>query len=101
MSLVRSGAGIIEWSKEELRQIDGKTRKLLTIYRALDPQADIESLYLRRFEGGRGLIDVEECVMLAINSPENYISRTGEIALRVVYQEQILNDIGKDKKALN
>lgn len=46
MSLVRSGAGIIEWSKEELRQIDGKTRKLLTIYRALDPQADIERLYL-------------------------------------------------------
>ena len=38
--------------------------------------------------------------MLEINSPGNYISRTGEIALRTVYQEQILNDIGKDKKAL-
>ena len=38
--------------------------------------------------------------MLEINSPRNYISRTGEIALRAVYQEKILNDIGKDKKAL-
>ena len=43
---------------------------------------------------------MEECVMLEINSPWNYISRTSEIALRAVYQEQILNDIGKDKKAL-
>ena len=51
-------------------------------------------------QGGRGLIGAEECVMLEINSPGNYISRTGEIALRAVYQEQILNDIGKDKKAV-
>ena len=31
VSLVRYGAGIIRWSKDELRALDRKTRKMLTI----------------------------------------------------------------------
>ena len=30
-SIIRYGAGIINWTKEELRKMDRKTRKLLTI----------------------------------------------------------------------
>ncbi len=37
-----------------------KTRKLLTIYRTHHPQADVDRLYMKRSEGGRGLIGVED-----------------------------------------
>ena len=47
---------------EELKEVDRKTRKLLNNYRALHPQADVDRLYLKSKEGGRGLISVEDCV---------------------------------------
>ena len=37
VSIVRYGAGIIDWTKAELQHMDRKTRKLMTIYRALHP----------------------------------------------------------------
>ena len=40
--LIRYGAGIIKWTKEELGKLDKKTRKLVTINRALHPQADVD-----------------------------------------------------------
>ena len=68
VSLARYGAGIIRWSKDELRALDRKTRKLLTIYRLLLPQADVDRLYVKRAQGGRGLITVEDCVSIEVVS---------------------------------
>ena len=48
VSLIRYGAGIICWSKKELRNLDRKTRKLLSVYRPLPPQADVDRLYVKR-----------------------------------------------------
>ena len=60
--VIRYGADIIYWKADELKAVDRKTRKLLTIYRALHPQADVDRLYYRRAESDRGLISVEDCV---------------------------------------
>ena len=62
VAIIRYGAGIIKWTKEELRNIDRKTRKLMNMHRALHPQADGDRLYIKRAEGGRGIISVEDCV---------------------------------------
>ena len=56
VSIIRYSAGIVEWTKDELRKLDRKTRKLLTINRAFHPQADVDRLYLKRATGGRGLL---------------------------------------------
>ena len=61
VSIVRYGASIINWTKTELRSMDRKTRKLLTIYGVLHPRANTDRLYIKR-DGGRGLISVEDCV---------------------------------------
>jgi hypothetical protein len=45
--------GIINWRIEEIKQIDRKTRKMLTIYKMHHPKADIDRLYVMRKEGGR------------------------------------------------
>ena len=42
--ITRYGAGIINWTKEELRKMDRKTRKLLTIHNAMHTQADVYRL---------------------------------------------------------
>ena len=64
VSIIRYGAGIEDWRKAELQQMDRKTRILLTMYRSMHPQGDVDRTYLKQKKGGRGLISVEECVML-------------------------------------
>ena len=66
VSLIRYSAAFVSWWKSELQDIDRKTRKLFTMYRALHPKSDVDRLYIPKKEGGRGLISIEDCVELAI-----------------------------------
>ena len=59
VSLVRYAGGIINWTKKELRDLDTRTRKTLTMNTALNPMDCVARLYVPRAEGGRGLISVE------------------------------------------
>jgi hypothetical protein len=52
--------GIIDWTKAELRKLDVKTRKYLTLFKAHHPKASVDRLYIKREEGGRGLLQIEE-----------------------------------------
>ena len=38
VSIIRYGAGILDWRKAELQQMDRKTRKLLIIHRSMHPK---------------------------------------------------------------
>ena len=60
VSIVKYETGIVDWAKEELKVIDRKTRKLMTIYCALHLQADVDRLYFKKSEG-HGMISIEEC----------------------------------------
>ena len=62
--------GIIQWTKEELEQIDIKTRKLLTTRRSFHKNSDIDRLYSIRKEGGRGLnsiVDTSICRTVSLD----------------------------------
>ena len=63
---------LLEWTGAELEQMDWRTRKLMTLYRALNSKSDVARIYLSRKEGGRGLISVEHTVKLAILGLERY-----------------------------
>ena len=78
VSLLRFSEAFVSWRKSELQATDRKTRKLFTIYGALDPKSDVERLYIPRKEGGRGLISIEDCVELAITSLEEYLHGSEE-----------------------
>ena len=60
--MIRYAAGMVKWTVDELRAMDTKTRKLLTIYKTSHPRADVDRLYFKIREGGRGLISVQNCV---------------------------------------
>ena len=70
VSLIRYSAAFVSWRKSELQAIDRKTRKLFTMYGALNPESDVDRLYIPRKEGGRGLISNEDCGKLPITGLE-------------------------------
>ena len=84
VSIVRYGVGIIKWTKNELEELDRETRKLMTMYGAQHSKADVDRLYLKRCDGRRGLIGVEDCVQAEVNSLEKYLSASEEKMLKEV-----------------
>jgi hypothetical protein len=57
--VLRYSFGIINWRLEDIKKIDRKTRKILTVYKMHHPKAYIDRLYVKRTEGGRGLAQIE------------------------------------------
>jgi hypothetical protein len=51
--------GIINWRIEEIKQIGRKARNMLTMCKMHHQKADIDKLYVKRKEGGRGLVQIE------------------------------------------
>ena len=62
LSSMRYGAGIVKWTKNELHEIDRKTRNVLTLNNELHPRSDVDRLYVSRMEGGRGQMGCQMCV---------------------------------------
>ena len=71
---------------------------MLTIYRALHPQADVDRLYYKRADGGRGLSSVEDCVEIEVSSLYSYVERSKEPFLKAV-KENLLGS-GMPKEAI-
>ncbi len=91
VSLMRYGAGIIKWTKNELQEVDRKTRKVMTINKELHPRSDVARIYVSRTKGGRGLISCENCVKGEENNLRWYIKNSREIFLRKVGEISIVN----------
>ena len=56
VSLFSYSAGILEWTKAELQEVDRYTRKRITICKGMHPRSDMDRLYVERSKGGRGLM---------------------------------------------
>ena len=78
-----------------------KTRKLLTVYRCMHPQADVDRLYWRRKEGGRGLISIEDCMTIEENSLRYYIDTNQKQLLKEVCKENIIKERQSPKEKKN
>ena len=75
VSLVRYSGPFLKWNWEELKQMDQRTRKLMTIHKALHPRRDVDRLYVFRKVGGRGLVSLEDTVDASIQRLEDYIEK--------------------------
>ena len=96
---MRYSAGIVNWTNEDLREMDRKTRKLLTVYRCMHLQADADRLYWKRKEGGRGLISIEDCITI---EEKYYIDTKQEQQMKEVCEENIIKErqSPKEKKRM-
>ena len=64
--LVRYSGPFLKWIRDELRQIDQRTRKLMTMHKALLLRDDVDRLYVSRKEGRRGLASIKDSVDTSI-----------------------------------
>ena len=73
--LVRYSGPFLKWTREELKQMDQRTRKLMTVHKALHPGDDVDRQYVSRKEGGRGFASIEDSVDISIQRLEDYIEK--------------------------
>ena len=55
--------------------MDQRTRKLITMPKALHPRDDVDRIYVSRKKGGRGLASIEDTVDASIQRLEDYIEK--------------------------
>ena len=65
----------MKWTREELEQIDQRTRKLMTMHKVLQPSDDVDRLSVSRKEGGRGLASSEDGVDASLQRLEDSIQK--------------------------
>ena len=75
MLLVRYSGPFLKWTRDELKQMDQRTRELMMMHKSLHPREDIDRLYVSRKEGGRGLASIEDSVDASIQRLEDYIEK--------------------------
>lgn len=92
VSLLRYSSAFLDWNVDELREMDRRTRKLLTMHGALHPKSNVCRIYMPRKDGGRGLLNVEETVNLEISGLNYYISNSNESLLTAAFRVLDLDD---------
>ena len=85
--IVRYSGPFLKMTRDELSQMDQRTRKLVTMHKALHPRDEMDRLYVRRKEGGRILASIEESVDKSIQRREDYIEKH-ETGLITEHQKQ-------------
>ena len=84
VSILRYGAGILKWNKNELQEMDRKTRKFMTMNKELHPRSDVARLYVSRKNGGRGLIGCENSTKSEENGLGWYVKNNIEPKLAAI-----------------
>ena len=72
----------------EIKRLDTKTRKLLTIHRMHYPTADVNRMYLPRRIEGRGLTKLETAYKSTTIGLETYLRNSDDALLQLVLQHE-------------
>ena len=75
---------ILEVNQKRIGKIDQRTRKFMTMHKALHPREDVDRLYLSRRGGGRELVSIEVSVDVSIQRIEDYIEKRGGIVIKAI-----------------
>ena len=70
--VVRYSGPFLKCIREELKQMDQRTRNLLTMHKALHLRDDTDWLYVSRKEGERGVGNIHDSVDTSIRRLEDY-----------------------------
>ena len=79
------------YNKEELQEIDRKSRKIKTMNKELHARSDVSRIYVPRKKGGRGLISCESCVRREENNLSWCVTNSEEALLRKVGDINVVN----------
>ena len=75
VDFVRYSRLFLTWTKEERKQMDQRSWKLMTKHQALNPRDNIDRLNVIRKEEGRELASIEDSIDASIQWLEDYIQK--------------------------
>ena len=52
--------GIIDWTKDDIKNLDKRTRKIMTMTGSLHIRSDVDRLYVNRKDRSRGILSIED-----------------------------------------
>jgi hypothetical protein len=91
--VLRCSFGTVNWRLEEIKKIVRKTSKMLIGYKMHHPKANIDRLYVKRKEGGRGLSQTEAAYKTEIINIAEYLNKK--------YEDQFVNIKSHDNNQPN
>ena len=100
VAVLRYSFGVLDWRKDELREMDRMTRKIMTMHGALHPKSDVDRVYVSRHNGGRGLASVEMCAKTEENNLAFCVKMSNEQFLGGVKISNILNCVESKENTL-
>ena len=75
--LVRYSGPFLKWTREEPKQMNQRTRKLMTMHEILHPRDDVGRLFVSGKKGGRGFASIEDSVDASIQQLQDNIQKCG------------------------
>ena len=82
VSVMRYGTGILKWNTDELKILDRRTRKFMTMHGAPYPKSDVDREYLSRemdyLSREKGFISCEGCIRMKENNLGWYVWNSAE-----------------------
>ena len=91
VAILRYVARIIQWKASELNDLDTKSRKTIMKYEGLYPKSDVERLYVKRKEVGRGFISLEQCIREEESRLRFYVANSQENLIKGVSEAETIN----------
>ena len=91
VSVMKYGAGILKWNTDELKSLDRRTRKFMTMHGVLHPKSDIGRVFLSREMGARGLVSCEGCIRMEENNFGWYLRNSVEQLIEDVKAAETIN----------
>ena len=73
--LVRYSRPFSKWTREELKQMDQRTRKLMIMHKTVHPRDDVDRLYVSNKDGRKGITCIEDSVDASIQRLEDCIEK--------------------------
>ena len=73
--LVRYSGPFLKWARDKLKRMDQRTRKLMTIHKALHPRYVVDRQHVSRKVGERGLASIDDTVHASIQRLQDYIEK--------------------------
>ena len=89
--MVTPTIGILNWTKNDIKSMDIMTRKQITMTGGFHHASDINRLYAKRSDGGRGLKNIEDSYELRMVSLSDHIidkAQTHELLSKVKQHEE-------------
>ena len=82
--------GLIDWTKEDLKQLNITTRKIMNMNRSLNKRSDVNRLYIPRKIGGRGLRNFDDEYIAKMPALRKHLEmeKTKNQYLNQVYQNK-------------